>query len=167
MARAFLFYFILGFALGILFFRLFHRWQNKTVYLVADKILKEYAPRNTVLFFYRLGRTLPIHTSIKLIIPIGFVVSAPLKSGVNYKIVYFFAVVPRSLLTQKEQPIFNDLRLCFGRLRFHFRLSCKFAPGGRALRSLLSPGVNLANFKIKLRFTGSPTGRSVGYTSPL
>lgn len=102
MARAFLFYFILGFASCLLFFRLFREKENKTVYLVADKILKEYAPRNTVLFFKRLNFTLPIHTSIKLITPISFVVSAPLKSGVRNKIVYFFAVVPRSLLTQKS-----------------------------------------------------------------
>lgn len=87
MARAFLFYIILGFALSILFFRLFHRWQNKTVYLVADKILKEYAPRITVLFFKRLSFTLPIDTSIKLIAPRGFGVSAPWKNKVKYKIV--------------------------------------------------------------------------------
>lgn len=84
------------------------------MYLVADKIIKGIAPRNTVLFLNRLGRTLPIHTSIKLINPISFVVSAPLKSGVNYKIVYFFAVVPRSLLTQKSSLFLTTLGFASG-----------------------------------------------------
>lgn len=110
---------------------------------------------------------LPIHTSIKLIIPIGFVVSAPLKSGVNYKIVYLFAVVSWSLLTQISSLFFLKIRFCVANLRFHFRLGASLPPGGRDLRSLLSPGVNLANHELKVRFTGSPTGRSVGYTSPL
>lgn len=129
MARAFLFYIILGFALSILFFRLFHRWQNKTVYLVADKTLKEYAPRNTVLFFKRLGFALPLHTINKVNYILKLCGLGSLKKrGKLQNSLLFCGRALRSLLAQKEQPILYKIRLCVANLRFHFRQGCKFAP---------------------------------------